>query len=164
MANSSNLLQDLLELLAALDGMSQRELGWLYSSSRYAVTYSDPQVRVETQTRLDHCVGGLSVVYLFAMFEECVPYTDWSKYVWPDYERVLAFRHIRHSVAHGFDGRRAKTHSKNFDIIMSSLHPIEAIASWSCSHLSLNSSAGLQLQEVLIAATKRIIGQVASAA
>lgn len=161
MAHDPFLLQRLIDLRGVLIAMNQQELGWIWSSSRHAVTYPNPELRASTQRRLDHSVGGLTVVYLFALFEEYFPRAEWSKVTLPDEQRLLAFRHIRHSVAHGFDGSRANTHAVEFDAVMASSSPIEAVESWDSTHLWLKAHAGLQLRDLLDSTAARAMVQVA---
>ena len=121
---------DLIQLGAILQHVTQREVAWLFNgaSDSGKMNYSQ-QVREETLDRLQHATSGLTIIYGFALLEEFFrrrpadadpddPQTPdyWKLYIEPnDLELLLAYRHIRHTIAHGFEGARADGHRKNFD-------------------------------------------------
>ena len=103
-------IKNINNLSRTLGWFDQGEMGWLYSATRHALTYQYSALNESIQKRLDHAVSELSIVYMFALFETHLPKRKWKKYVAPKIlNELLACRHIRHSVAHGFNGERAWT-------------------------------------------------------
>ena len=160
MPNGSNLQQDLIKLSSILVNLNQYELGWLYSETGHVAGKHKPEVREEIQRRLDHAVGGMSVVYLFALFETYFPKSEWRIIEPSDLERLHAFRHIRHSAAHGFEGARATTHATDFDNVMSSNNPIRSVKNYDVNNISLHRDAGIDLREFLEFITKKYLVRV----
>lgn len=98
-----------LELMRVLNEMPQYEYGWILGGMMHRVQHQNPVYREETQRRVDAAVQGILVVYLFSIFDEYT--TDSMRGDWvakEDKELLLAYRHIRNSVAHGHGGKRAK--------------------------------------------------------
>ena len=105
------------------------ELLWLVRLTNRAVTYPDQPADVvgEQQMRLDRATGALCLVYTFAAFEEAIELFTARKALLPDIdtatgsadlrETILAYRHLRHVAAHGFEGDRSgvTTHAQEFE-------------------------------------------------
>lgn len=105
-------------------GRLVQPMGWLTSGTLRKVQYPNAsQFNKPVQQDLDHMVGGLTIVYLFAVFESALPpgkhLSEWqSHHIDPaQLEELLAYRHIRHVVAHGLDGNRQSisTHRTEFE-------------------------------------------------
>jgi len=129
---------DLNKIDKVLGGLDQSEIGWLYSATRRAPTYQNSELNENIQGRLDHAVSGLSIVYMFALFETYFPKSKWKKHIAPDVlNKLLAYRHIRHSIAHGFDGDRARDHRDEFEVLMNTSEP-DCIKDWDENKLLLN--------------------------
>jgi len=136
-------------LSRTLGGFDQGEIGWLYSATRHAPTYQDSALNESIQKRLDHAVSGLSIVYMFALFETYFPKRKWKKYVAPKIlNELLAYRHIRHSVAHGFNGERARDHSEEFEWLVNTSRP-QCIEDWGNDSLLLNEYGYKDLKPIM---------------
>ena len=108
---------------------NQEELGWIWSATSNSVNYSgQPENNKRIQARVDNAVGGVSIVYIFALLENYIPRGVW-KYALPEnVEKMYAYLHIRNTFAHGFDGFRAERYVDKFDSVMASDKPIPGIA------------------------------------
>jgi len=98
-------LQDsLTELSKALGGL--HELDWFHQLGK-VVDYKRLEDVKIVQSNVDHAMGGLSVLYLFAIFESYFDQKLWKNYIKKHDEKILrAYRHVRHSIAHGHRGLR----------------------------------------------------------
>lgn len=119
-----------IELRAVLQDTYQREFGWLLTGMRYRVEHKDSEYREETQKRVDAAVQGLLLVYLFAIFDEFT--TDSMRGEWitgDEKTRLLAYRHVRNSAAHGPAGKRAQEGRgrSEFEDIMNSSEPLRGL-------------------------------------
>jgi len=84
------------------------EIGWFHNLER-KVDYKSDEARKEVQDKLDHAMGGLSIVYLFAIFESYFKREHWKKFIKEDEIKILkAYRHVRHSIAHQSGGLRVR--------------------------------------------------------
>lgn len=135
-------------------------MGWFYSETAHVAGKHKPEIWEEIQRRLDHAVGRMSVVYLFALFETYFPKSGWTVIQPHDLERLHAFRHIRHSVANGFGGTKANTHASDFDNVMSSPSPIRCVANFNTNILSFSRDAGIELREYLDFVTEKYMVRV----
>lgn len=160
---NQNLVNDLLPLMMAQLVSTQREFGWLLSSSRHSVKHADPQTRQEIQTRVDAATQGLLLVYLFAMWEEYVKRDVEREWLPADkLERLNAFRHVRHSTAHGFDGTRAHKCRAEFDAIMNSAQPFPNLA-WTNDTIDLSmSQVATDCHGFMSDLAKELIGRLAN--
>jgi len=111
-----------------LSTQNQSELGWIYSSTRNIKGYAGQvSLNRSIQNRVDNAIGGVSIVYIFALLETYIPRAVW-KYAEPHHvERMYAYLHIRNTCAHGFDGSRAERYVDKFDAVMRSGKPILGI-------------------------------------
>ena len=152
-------IQNLEKLSKIIGGLNHREMGWLYSSTRNAPNYQDTGLNQDIQSDLDHTVSGLSILYLFSLFEAHFPKTKergsvklWSDFIEPaTLNELLAYRHIRHSIAHGFGGGRARDHRSEFDSLMQSAKP-QCVICWDDEKFRLNEYGFTDLKPVMEAA------------
>lgn len=151
-------VQDAENLMMFSKTMSQRlqqDLGHLISATRNAVSRLSPgwdrTTQNDAQERLDHIVGGLSVLYLLAIAEELgVTRTTWRDGLdASDYEFVLATYHVRHSIAHRDAFGRASTYRQEFDNVMASPRKFPCVKQHSAMEIRLGSSVGVYLQNEL---------------
>lgn len=107
----------LIELNKKIGGLY--ELDWFYAIGS-KVDYKKVEHKTMVKENVDHAIGGLSILYLFAIFETYFPTSEWDNYIDPDKLKVLrAYRHVRHCVAHGSHGERVipktKSNQKEYD-------------------------------------------------
>ncbi len=123
------------KLYSRLRTLNSDAFGYLLSGTNHMQmrVKQDDQKRI--QANLDILVGEMNVVYLFSLFESalengsnsvgfdkdlCEKYMTHDGDVYPgDFEKFLAFRHVRHTIAHSLDGTRAQRHVTEFDNVMS---------------------------------------------
>lgn len=162
--NKLSLQNSLIKLMSVLGSLHQEEVGWLYSSIRHSVNYPNPQDRIRIQDRLNHATGGVLVVYLFALFETYFEKNDWNEYLKPDeLEKLLAFRHIRHSIAHGFNGTRADGHRTEFDRVMSSpTTRITGVKKFDNDSITLAPEVGIQCLDYMKDLSQKCVARVAN--
>ncbi|HLC01788.1 MAG TPA: hypothetical protein VJK02_02010 [Anaerolineales bacterium] len=119
-------LQDLLNLMREQVETLQREFGWVYSGTSNIVNYphhpDNASLRPAVQARVNHLVQGSLLLYLFAMWEYHVPRDLETSLDQGDLLRLNAYRHLRHSVAHGYRGSRANSFRAEFEEVMSGQH------------------------------------------
>lgn len=146
---SQTSLDDLLELMRILNAANQEAPGWLESGLRNIhVRFGSPdvaqnQVQQDAAARIqadidEFLAEGIMLVYYFAMFEEYLPTSDWDSHLEPDVaERLRAYRHVRHTVAHGTNRVRStnKTDRAAFDKVMNSANPLSGIA-YDATHIT----------------------------
>lgn len=161
--NKVSLQDSLIRLMNILVSLHQEEVGWLYSSIRYSVNSQNPQDRIRIQDRLNHATGGVLIVYLFALFETYFEKNEWNKYLKADeLEKLLAFRHIRHSIAHGFNGSRADGHRTEFDKVMKSpTTKITGVIKFDHDSITLAPEVGIQCLEYMKNLSLKCIERVA---
>lgn len=124
-----------------LAAQNHEELGWIYSATRNSVNYTgQPENNERIQSRVDNAVGGVSIVYIFALLENYIPRGVW-KYALPEHvERMYAYLHIRNTFAHGFDGSRAERYGDKFDSVMASSKPINGVEFFDNEKIKVNPS------------------------
>ena len=99
-------LCDLMDVFGSLN-----ELDWFHTLGNN-VDYGKKKYEDLVKPKVDHVIGGLSILYLFAIFETYFDNSYWRKYIEPENEKILrAYRHVRHSIAHGHHGTRAQPRS-----------------------------------------------------
>jgi hypothetical protein len=124
----ASLSPGLLVLGQELATQNQDALGWLCSTTRNVVSYSDPQTRQRVQHNLDHAVGLLCVAHIMAVFELGFPNIYWPVILDPaDVRRLFAYRHIRCCAANGFTGVRPQDDYADFDLVMASDLPLRGV-------------------------------------
>jgi hypothetical protein len=104
-------LRRALMLMQTQGGALQREFGHVYSGANtIAINVNYPQFPEETKKvrrGVKSLIDGALLVYLFAMWESHVP-EDVSTWLTADErQRLDAYKHVRDSVAHKFNGERA---------------------------------------------------------
>lgn len=143
-------LSQALALKTALAKLHFEGWGQLYAQT--ASTLINPNFSREEQERirplLDHAVGGALIVLLFAIFE-ADGHWPWSLqhdryFKARDRMRLLAFRHIRHSIAHAPNGGRARTHRTEFEAVMNGDGKIRGVTHWNDDEIHLQSTAGYE--------------------
>jgi len=113
--NAIRLMREQIEVL-------QKEFGHVYSGKALIankVSYpNNPEATAETRQRVKALIEGSLLVYLFAMWESHMPddVADWLTR--DEGEQLNAYRHVRHSVAHGYRGKRAKKCREEFESLM----------------------------------------------
>jgi hypothetical protein len=105
------LRERLIELASILQ--KTNEIDWLPSLPQH-VDYQSNEATKIVRADLEHLVGGLSIVYLFAIFENYYPIKYWEDFISDPVklEVLRAYRHVRHSVAHGHKGKRVAPKSQ----------------------------------------------------
>lgn len=138
------------KVINILGRQNQEELGWIYSSSRNSVNYSgQPEQNIRIQARIDNAVGGVSIVYIFALLETYISRDLWKYGNENMRERMYAYLHIRNTVAHGFDGKRADRYVEKFNNVMYSDQPINGIKSFNNDVIILEPSVWTGLKDFI---------------
>lgn len=157
------LVERLLELMRIQTESLQGEFGWLLTATRHSVKHKDPAIRTKTQTGVDAATQGLILVYLFAMWEEYVHRDEEKEWLPADQlTRLNAFRHVRHSMAHGFNGSRADRCRSEFEEIMRSPQPFPNLP-WTDDKIDLSQSqVAIDCQRFMSELSKVLLGRVAN--
>ena len=160
---NQQLVQTLLPLMQKQMEAIQRELGWLLTGMSNRVSHSNPDIRREIQDRLDASMQGLTMVYLFALWEEYVERDVEREWLPAEkLERLNAFRHVRHCAAHGFGGARADKCRTEFEAVMNSDQPFPNLP-WSSDSIDLTKSqVAIDCMRFMEELGKEIIGRVAN--
>jgi len=104
----------LLDMLEQLNIAYRNEVPYLQSKGNEV---PNPELKI----RVKRSIRGLLVVYLFAMWDTYVDRELEDKILNADERhRLRAYRHIRHSCVHGFNGKRARQCRNEFDKVMES--------------------------------------------
>jgi hypothetical protein len=153
----------ILPLQSQLSDCVQKEFGWFLSESKHMIRHHDSDTRELIQNRLDSSVQGLLLVYLFAMWEEYVPRSVEKEWLLADkLERLNAFRHIRHSVAHGFGGKRADKLRVEFENVMASSNPFPNLK-WGDDSIDLTKSqVAIDCHRLMEELIKQLVGRIAN--
>lgn len=170
--DAKSLLRSLIDLARTLNNL--HELDWFYKLGEEVKYGSNENVKL-VRADVDHVVGGLSVLYLFAIFESYFDASDWEKYLPPEEEQVLrAYRHVRHSIAHGHHGkrvlprnRRERQESGAFDIALreNKFQPRNIIKlDVSSNKMTIDPTIGIHLRLQMSDIVKRAIAKVAEEA
>ena len=78
---------------------------------------------------LSSTVKGMLIIYWFTVWEQYFSRSDEDNFIDSEnLERLKAYRHIRHSAAHGMDLRRARQCRNEFESIMASETPILGVS------------------------------------
>jgi len=129
----------LLVLGQELATQNQDALGWLCSTTRNVVPYSDPEASKRVQRNLDHAVGMLCVAHIMAVFEAGFPGNYWPALLSShDVQRLKAYRHVRNCAANGFTGTRPPADYADFDSVMTSSCPLRGVISYTDNSLVLS--------------------------
>lgn len=97
------------------------------------------------------------------MWEEYVPRPLEKEWLPVDnLDRLNAFRHIRHSVAHGSEGQRANQLRVEFEQVMNSINPIANLV-WDSNSIDLTKSqVALDCHKFMEEIIKQLIGRIAN--
>jgi len=127
-----------------------RELGWILSSTRFVEGYEGQvELREELQARMDHAIGGMSIVYLFALLETYIGREYWDTVNESMKDKIYAYYHIRNTMAHGFDGKRAERYVDEFDRVMNSENPIRGVVDYDNNTIIVDASIWIGLKDFL---------------
>lgn len=151
------------EVITELTRQNQAELGWIHSETRHVKGYDgQTESNKELQIKVDHAVGGMSVIYLFALLESYIPRWLWE-YGNEDMKlRMYAYLHIRNTIAHGFNGKRADRYANKFNQVMESEKPISGIISYTEDTIKLDSMVWQELKELIPSFLTTIINNATS--
>ena len=153
-----NIMNDLVELGQILLKQSQDAFGYLHSSTRHVIGYSDPEERNRVQNNLNHAVSLLSVAHVMSIFEQKLPSIYWNLVLEPnDIELIKAYRHIRQCACNGFTGIRSDIDYLEFDSIMTSDTPLSGIEFYDDKSIVLNEHIGLNALEFIRRITDKAI-------
>ena len=132
----------------AISLLDSHGLGHFITSSKNAVSHSDPNIRTMLQSNLDSLTKGLSVIAYFSVwdhyFDKPINSTSTNKMSnallfnpskpsnphWvteEDSYRFRALKHVRHSVAHSFNGHRATQNATHFDTVMNTSEKFKGV-------------------------------------
>jgi hypothetical protein len=170
------MLQEMNDLAKALNTLKQGSLGWLVTGTSNIVSYKKPEDRERVQKELDELVGRLGIVFLFTLFEttfengnnvngKAYDASLWEKYMTEDgtkflddYEKFLAYRHIRHTVVHNSNNLRANTHDNEFDSVQLRTNSRDRIRNitYDATHIYISKPIVLDLLELMIIQVNRI--------
>ena len=114
-----------MRLHATVRQLDQYGLGHVITGMRHSVTHPDPAIKQAVQGNVDEIMHGYAVLYYFSVWDHCFSSAqsdnildDWST---ADEEVMFrALKHIRHSVAHSFSGKRARQNRRQFETVMNS--------------------------------------------
>ncbi len=146
--NNPEMAGAILCIKTSLENIQQLGFLHLITGLNNVVSHSNPETRKAIQSNINEMREGLSVVYVFSIWESyCEPLVKhFGKDpldVWmTEQEKQLfyAYRHIRHSMAHGFGGKRANNCREPFEIIMGSTSPISGV-NWDLESDTIDLSA-----------------------
>lgn len=160
---NQQLVNDILPLMMKQIQSLQGAFGYIYSGLRNSVKHNDPTIRAKIQKEVDAASQGLLVVYLFSMWEEYVERQvekDWL--TTDELERLNAFRHLRHSMTHGFEGARARQCRTEFEAVMNGQRPFPNLT-WDNDNLDLtNAQVAIDCQRLMDDLAKKLIGRIAN--
>lgn len=156
-------LKNMVDLMGEQLKAFQRGAGHIYSDTKnlQSLNRFDAPTRTEIQKEINHIVQGSLLVYLFAMWDEYGTRDLEGRLTNDDQTRMDAFRHVRHSAAHGFKGTRAKDNKKlsnAFETIMRSKNPLNV--GWDEDEDTIDlsqSSVAYACHEFMSASTKKIL-------
>lgn len=115
--------ENALRLHGILNGLGGRAFGYFMGGKLDLCNNlhiaGHPERTVETRDELRELMEGLSLVYLFALWDEYIQNDFLSSNISNDeLNKLRAFKHVRHTVAHGTTGKRAKLNRKEFEVEM----------------------------------------------
>ena len=154
---------ELIELQQKLGKQMQGELPILCTSVAGKVVIENQDIRQEIQDNLNHATGCLSVVYTFPLLEQH-KFNISNRWLEPTEKTILkAWKHVRHSAAHGFDRTRASRYRAEFDNTMGSQYPLPCIENWDSTSIKVNSIVGFRCLEYFHNLIPQLIARSASA-
>ena len=161
------LSKSLIELGSIL--VSLYELDWFHNLVGL-VNYNKSKDKEMIKEKVDHVMGGLSILYLFAIFESYYKKSNWDTYINPDDLKLLrAYRYIRHCIAHGHHGKKIKPkYSANVqeyndfeDAIKNNLFNPHGLikVNQSDDSIIINSTIGIYLKDFMVNITQYSIAK-----
>lgn len=148
------------------------ELDWFHQLSK-AVDYKKREYVEMVKEQVDHAIGGLSILYLFAVLESYFEPKLWETYIEPNDLKILrAYRHVRHCVAHGHHGQRVMPITKSNKVeynafdeainndLFSPKNIIELDSS--SNNISIKSSSGIYLKQLMNSIVQKAIAKAAN--
>jgi len=165
MPEELEITQELFDKVQSLTGelqpLLQGAFGFFTTKTRYAVSYSDPEVRNKVQDELDHAVALLAIAHVMTIFEDCFPSQYWEEIIndTENYNILKAYKHIRNSTVNGFIGHRSKDDDEYdyFDDVMNSSNPLKGVKEFDDEKISLAESAGNFAHSFITDLTNKII-------
>jgi hypothetical protein len=112
-----------LRLHGILNGLGDRGFGYFMGGKLDLCNNlhiaGHPERTVETRGELKELMEGLSLVYLFALWDDHIQneylVSNFSK---TELRKFRAFKHVRHTVSHSTTGRRANQNREDFEAEM----------------------------------------------
>jgi len=94
----------------------QYGFGHILTGTSNIVKYDDPNTRAEVQRNVNGIVQGSLLVYLFGLWDNYITNEMIENYL-DDDDKLLfrGYKHIRHSVAHRYKGKRADNNRNHFE-------------------------------------------------
>jgi len=166
MPNGSALQDNLKAILESLN-ITEREVGFIYSNNRESTSlpYSVTSAFPDAKNRYNHIASGLLCVYPFAIIEEfiCPQSSNWQDFLklLDDKEKFMAYKHIRNTFAHGFDGMRADRNVTDFDSVMARSEVgkrIPGIQSFDSNQIILADNCGIECYAFVIDQVRKAYG------
>lgn len=112
-----------LKLHGRLQGLGSRAFGYFMGGKLELCNNlhipNHPERSTETRNELRELMEGLSLVYLFALWDEHIQSDYFIAHVDKgELRKFRAFKHVRHTVAHGISGKRAMQCRNEFEAEM----------------------------------------------
>lgn len=156
--------QDALNLMQVQMGSLQREFGHVVSGKKLiAESVSYPAHPEETKKIRDGVYGlleGSLLVYLFAMWESHVPEDVSSWFTPEELIKLNAYKHVRDSVAHKYNGNRADFPQRRQ--AFESMFPFSGIV-WNQQEDTIdltNASVALDCHQYMEELTKKLVSRL----
>ena len=154
-------IEELTSTHGQLHKMHEQELKYLTTAK---VETQVPSKSAQLQINLDHIIGCLSIVYVFSFLEasQFNLNNKWFKKLdLSTRQKLKAWKHLRHSAAHGLDGERATRYASEFDDVIQTDNNFNTIVSLdpNSNRFNVISVAGLRLLADLIHIFEAMINQ-----
>lgn len=114
-----------MHLYEAVRQLDQYGLGHVMTGMRHSISHPDPAIRQMVQDNVDEIMHAYVVLYYFSVWDHCFDakqsnaiLTDWA--TTDEAQMFRALKHIRHSAAHSFSGKRADQCRGPFEAVMNS--------------------------------------------
>jgi len=106
------------ELKKVWDQLEQMKQEEVIQLSNPVVQIQNNNERARVQQKMDHAIGCMTIVYLFSFLEHH-DFDLSNQWLEPAEKRMLkAWKHLRHSAGHGFNGERANRYADVFDDVV----------------------------------------------
>lgn len=101
-----------IQVMEAMRQINQYGFGHVLTGLRHSVENKDPEYRKLIQNNVDELTQGFAVLYVFSVWDASFEREETAEllknHMSPhDARKFRAFRHVRHSVAHFYSGKRA---------------------------------------------------------